>query len=124
MRVFNSIEEIKATAEKFTSGTIVPKRILRGGRKENKMSHMIKWTRDVYRLQGKCGKNVLLVDFTENGPNHFIEISGNHKNLEFKGNPYSKGGNFFIGNHDGDTQRQIDSINCHVFGLEVFSSPE
>ena len=55
MKAFTSLEEIKAVAEKFKAGKIVPKRILKGSKKENKMSHMVRWSRDVYRLQGKGG---------------------------------------------------------------------
>ena len=121
MKAFTSLDEIKAVSEKFEAGKIVPKRILKGGRYENKMSHMVKWSRDVYRLQGKGGSNVFMVDFSEDGPDHFIVITGCHKNLSFNGNPYGDGGNFFLGNFDGDIQRQIDSINRHVFGLQVFN---
>ena len=120
MKAFNSIEDIKSVAEKFKAGKIVPKRILKGGRKEKKMSHMIKWSTDVYRLAGKGGSNVFLVDFSESDVDHFMEISGNHKDLCFFGNPYGDGGNYFIGNFDGDTQKQLDSINHHVFGIKVF----
>lgn len=121
MKVFTSLEEIKAVAEKFEAGKIVPKRILKGGKKENKMSHMVKWTRDVYRLQGVGGSNVFMADFNEEGPDYFIEISGNHDSLEFNGNPYGNAGNFFIGNKGISNQSQIDSINRRVFGLNVFN---
>lgn len=118
MKAFRSLEEIKEVAEKFTAGTIIPKRVLKGGLREKKVSHMLTWARDVYRLQGvSC--QVFVVDFSEEGPEYFAKLRGVHASLEFVGNPYGTGGNHFIGNLNLPAGEQLALVNKAVLGLQV-----
>ena len=117
MKQFTSIAEVKAVAEKFEAGRIVPKRILKGGTKERKVSHHLKFYRNVYRLQGVDCNNVLVCDFDEfYGKNHALELTGKYNGLTFKGNPYSNGCNLLIGNSTISNDEFLVNINNAVFG--------
>lgn len=118
MKQFTSIDEIKAVAEKFEAGKIIPARIIKGvDKKSRKASHYFKFYRNVYKISGINGDNILVCDFNEfSGKDHVLELTGKHNHLTFRGNPYGVGDNYFMGNYGISDDEFLADINNAVFG--------
>ena len=113
---FTSIEEAKAVAEKFTKGKIVPARVIKGCNRNTRVnSHKLKFGVDVYRISGVNG-NVFIYDCYEGGLEWVIDVSAFSGSLDIQGNPYGKGGNYFIGNYGICDESFLFSVNQAVFG--------
>lgn len=116
MKMFKSLDEVKAVAEKFEAGKIIPARVIKGvDKKSRKAAHDLKFTIDVYRLRGVKG-SVFVCDFNGKEAKYFGELRGNHGDLAFVGNPYGNGPNLFIGNYERNEDEFLMDINQLVFG--------
>lgn len=117
--MFKSLDEVKAVAEKFEAGKIIPARVLKGmDKKSRNKAHKVKFFMNVYRLQGIDG-NVFVCDWKEGKPKFFIDASPERflfGDFCFKENPYGKGGNHFIGNLGINDDEFLANINRNVFG--------
>lgn len=115
--MFKSIEEAKRVGEKFEAGKIVPARILKAADKSTKkLSHLLKFSCDVWRFSGADGVSVLLADCRDVG--HALNFMSKHRvdSAEFRGNPYGCNHNAFIGNADIDDVEWLSNLNKEVFG--------
>lgn len=120
--MFTSLEEVKAVAEKFEAGKIVPRRVFKiEGKGEKKARSDLLFARNLYRLSGKGGYHVFLCDFKEDlsGPEYFARLKGHHKNLNIQGASHGKSGNLFLGNLGISDDECLDNINKAVFGKMV-----
>lgn len=119
--MFKTIEEVKAVAEKFEAGKIVPRRVLTIiGKGEKKARSDLKFTRNVYRLAGCDRVMVYFIDYGEGNStamNYFIYLSGKHKNLTLTGATHGKSMNHFIGNFETSDEKALELINEAVFGV-------
>lgn len=114
--MFKSLDEVKAVSEKFEAGKIIPARIIKGvDKKSRKAACYLKFSIDVYRLNGVFG-SVLVCDLSGKNINYFAELLGKHDGLTFTGNPYGNGPNFFIGNCGRSDDEFLVDINQRVFG--------
>ena len=117
--MFKSLDEIKAVAEKFEAGKIVPRRVLKvEGKGERRARSNLIFTRTMYRVLGKNNVHVFLCDFKENSSDvHYcIELKGTHHNLDLCGSSHGKTGNHFIGNLGVDDGECLKLFNHSVFG--------
>lgn len=120
--MFTSLEEVKSVAEKFEAGKIVPRRVLYPvGKGEKRIRHKVKFMKNCYRLSGKNGFHVFLVDYNETGRANSIFIrvyAGKHFNsdLFLQGASHGKSGNLFYGNYDISDDECLAFINKAVFG--------
>ena len=117
--MFKSLEEIKAVAEKFEAGKIVPRRVLTiKGKGEKKARKDLKFARNVYRVLSRDNAHVFLCDFSEDsgGGDYSIKLGGAHKNLEITGSSHGKKENRFVGNFDISNEQCLVNFNQAVFG--------
>ncbi|HEQ3514722.1 TPA: hypothetical protein VGT23_001381 [Vibrio cholerae] len=126
--MFNSLEEVKAVAEKFEAGKIVPNRVLKVQPK--KVSHLVVFYCDSYRLRGADGFDVFFCDFDKTmnksesspsytqGPIH-IKRGPLIKYMRVEGKTHGKSGNKFFGNVGISDDECLLLINQAVFGKKA-----
>ena len=80
-----------------------------------KVSHMVTFGADMYRLKGLDGNAIFVIDWSDPNTTSIMRIEGIHDGLIFEGNCYSSGGNIFVGNEGISNEDWINSINKLVF---------
>lgn len=119
--MFTSLEEVKAVAEKFKAGKIVPRRVLACTPKNK--SHLVIFLCDTYRIRSSEGYDVFLCDFNQTintrgrtltyGPIHVKKA--NIKALNLQGAVYGKRGNVFRGNVGVKDSELLHWMNSAIF---------
>lgn len=123
--MFTSIDQVKVVAEKFEAGKIVPRRVLKCTPK--KLSHLVVFLCDTYKLSGQNGVDVFFCDFTSKIKTRDETISygpiriknANVKKLRLEGVVYGKSGNQFIGNNSQPDDFVLRFINQSVYGRKA-----
>lgn len=105
------IETFKARAEFFKKGSIIPQRILKGGRKKK---HVVKFGSDCWAIPTPLGY-LVAVDYTNGGS--VVIVSQVTKNLHLFGSPYG-GSTHWYGNHlltDSEWSARLEAEYCRRF---------
>tara|TARA_Y100001956_G_C4078627_1_gene167341 strand:+ start:292 stop:636 length:345 start_codon:yes stop_codon:yes gene_type:complete len=89
--MFKSFEHLKAVAEKFSKGKIIPNRVLYSG--NHKDRHKVIFGSDVYRVSTKFG-SALICDKSTGC--YGIKITGDIKKINLIGNKYQGTGNHWF----------------------------